>query len=535
VRGSAFWVLSGLAIAGAQEPALKEQLNDAAGPRLMPPAELAKLGDPLFLLVLKNAPGTVKIDEIESALQGASGRRHLFVVHEEIMDPSRGARRRSVTAYSGTTSGVRLDPNVMLSQELTDEGFLPETIEALGWDDKPGRYNYYKLDRQPGEPGLSWKFRGSSIDADKRKPEEREGTCLACHINGAPLMKEMFLPWNNWHSPRAPVPHLDATNPGRWDVAATPAFRALESAENLESFLLPAIRKSNGRRIDALVRKSGATLEVIDGPRLLRPLFGTVEYNIASAVQLSGLHPLPAPGAGPSAKVVVPDVFFLNANLLAGGGGTQYEGLGIVEARGFGKLLELAPEEYRDVVARRKTRLGLLSGDANFAWLTPVASHIDNHMIDALLRRGVITPGFAAAVLALDVETPVFSDAAPQMLRFIPERFKFRPRTPGGAPAAHPDELTKTVVARIRAARPEPGSTAAEFLALLESPNPVERLRMKLKSRLDEIRKRLGDAGTRGGEIDRLYGVLLARRRAAIEHPVLQRLVESDRLFPLGN
>ena len=46
----------------------------------------------------------------------------------------------------------------------------------------------------------------------------------------------------------------------------------------------------------------------------------TTEYNVISAAQPSGLHPFPAVGTGPEEDVAVPDTFFLNANLLAGGG-----------------------------------------------------------------------------------------------------------------------------------------------------------------------------------------------------------------------
>jgi hypothetical protein len=43
-----------------------------------------------------------RLDEIERLLMGTSGQRYLFVVHEDLQDPTRGRTRRAVTAYSGS-------------------------------------------------------------------------------------------------------------------------------------------------------------------------------------------------------------------------------------------------------------------------------------------------------------------------------------------------------------------------------------------------------------------------------------------------
>src|SRR5207244_3603268 len=114
---------------------------------------------------------------------------------------------------------------------FTDQRFIDGTLEAWGWDDGQSRYNYYKLDGTPP----TWKFRGSSIGADALTPSQRDGTCMACHINGAPVMKELPFPWNNWHSFRNIVPHLSPTTPGHWAVVEQPRFRDLKGAEDLET------------------------------------------------------------------------------------------------------------------------------------------------------------------------------------------------------------------------------------------------------------------------------------------------------------
>ncbi len=535
-------LILGLPVHGRAQVAIKELVRDGAPVQAMTPAKLNQLADPLFLLVLKNQPQETNLDRIEALLVGPTGQRHLFVVHEGIQDPARGGGRRAVLAFSGVNGTVKLDPNVMLSLGFTDQGIAPGFIEAWGWDDRRSRYNYYKLDRQPGETGPTWKFRGASTGADRLTPAQRQGTCMACHINGAPIMKELPFPWNNWHSFRSLIAYLSPTSPEHWPIAETPRFRDLKGAQDLETaFLLPAIRQFNGRRVTALIRQNaagqpvtfpGGMQEVTDGPRLLRALFQTTEYNIVSAGQLSGLHPLPAAGTGPTEPVVAPDTFFLNANLLAGGGFAQSEGLGIGEARQFARLLQLQPAEYRAVVERFRTRLGDRPGDTHFAWFVPEASHVDNALVDILIRRGVITREFAAAVLAIDVETPVFSTARESLLKFVPPQFRFKPKAPEDVPVAHPDELTKAVITRVQAANPVAGSPEAQFLTLLQSPTPVEALRQTVSAYLGRVRGQLADAAQREAEITRLYQVMLDRRRAAIAHN--PTLVESPELFPMG-
>lgn len=505
--------------------------------------ELNELGDPLFVLLLKTQPQENRLDKILETIQGQTGQRRLFVVDEKIVDPAPGQTRRVVMAFTGTNQNQRLDPNVTLSFFFTSNGFLTDSIEAWGWDNTQGRYNYYKLDRQGGAPTPTWKFRGSSVDADEKTPQLRERTCLVCHINGGPVMKELLFPWNNWHSARSPATYLQTSANQRWPIADSPLFRELKGAEDLETtFLLPSIRQFNDRRIDALIRRDssgtpqtfpGQRQEIIDAPRLLRPLLETTEYNLISSAQFSGLHPIPQIGTGPAEPIKVPDSFFLNANLLAGGGATNYAGLGVSEARTFGTLLQLSPDEYRGAVERAGTKVGARPGDTNFAWFVPEASHIDNHLVDKLVQRGVITKEFTAAVLALDVENPVFSKKTPLLKSFIPATFQFTPVTAGAAPATHPDALTETVIQNLQAASPPAGSVAADFLVLLQSANPVQILQQRVNDYRARVDSRLGGGQTRQEEIDRLFQLMIARRLAAKNHPVLGPLAEFSELFPL--
>lgn len=519
-----------ISLGGQPANAIRKQGADSAAPQPMSGAELSELGDPMFLLVLKDHPNESRLDEIEKLIMGSQGQRQLFVVDERLQVSTSGESRRAVIAYRGTNGAVRLDPNISLSAAFDDREFTSGFLEAWGWDDARSRYNYYKLDGNPA----TWKFRGSSAGADKLMTGQRQGTCMACHINGGPIMKELPIPWNNWHSFRNSVGYLSSSSTQHWAIAESARFRDLRGAEGLETtFILPSIRQFNGRRVAELSKAlpPGRRHEVSDGRRMLRSLFATTEYNITSAGQASGQHPFAKANASTEA-ISVPDTFFLNANLLAGGGFTQYQGVGIPEARQFGSVAGIPPQEYRDAVARSKTFIGGIPGDANFAWFVPEASHIDNQFVDILVRRGVVTAEFVAAALAVDLENPVFSVRREALLSAIPVQFQFAALEPGDVPAAHPDALTREVISNLKTQNPLPGSPQLDFLELLESPNPVDAARARVATYLERVRTRLADPKQRAAEIDRLYQTMLARRAQATAHN--PTLVESAFLFPIS-
>jgi len=528
------------AVASAQ---IKKMVRNDAPAEALSAAERSQLGDPMFTLALQSHPNEGDLQKVVDLVKGTSAQVHFFVVDELIADPAPAGSRRVVLAFRGVNQTLKLDPNVMLSVILTPTGITPNFIEAWGWDVRRGRFNFYRFEQASNEQAPGWKFRGSSTGADLQTPTQRQGTCLACHVNGEPLMKELTLPWNNWHSTSFPATYLRPTGATPWPVVADLALLTrLENARVLQTdFIQLAIARFNRSRADALLKRNaqGAPTvvngmqEVIDGRRLLRPLFETTQYNFASSGTLSGLHPFPAASGGPVGPIAVPAAFFLNANLLAGGGATQYQGLDIAEALSFNTLAQISADEYRTLVNNDGTTIGGRSGDANFAWFVPAASHVDNHMIDLLVQRGVITKEFAGAAMAVDHETPIFSTKTPGLLRFIPATFRFKPLAVGAAPAAHPDRLTQAVIAALQAASPAAGTPEADFLTLLQSPNPLSTLRQRVLSYRQRVQTRLDNAATRAAELRRLFHIAVDRRRAALNHPVLGALTESDALFPV--
>ena len=121
--------------------------------------EKERLQDPVFRLVLAQRPDEIRLAKIEEMIQPDRSKRRIFVVDEEIKNPRAPQSRRAVIDFLGSNQGVQLDRNIMLSISFSSDR-VPEIadVEAWGWDDTKGVYNYYKLDRA-GTPMRSWKLR----------------------------------------------------------------------------------------------------------------------------------------------------------------------------------------------------------------------------------------------------------------------------------------------------------------------------------------------------------------------------------------
>lgn len=538
------------ALAQASTGVLLHQKSNSSPVEPLSPQQRDTLADPFFNLVLQDRADVTSLSELEDLIQPDKTKRETFVVDEKIADPTISQSRRAVLTYSGSNKTELLRSNVMLSVFFNSNQFPDrQPIEAWGWDKKQGRYNYYKLD-EAGTDSLSWKFRGSSDNADKLTATERKNTCMECHINGAPIMKELLRPWNNWNSVDFPITYLQTISESRWPVAEDDKIDGrLGNAYELQKLIVAPIGDFNRAKVlkrlqvdnnGQTVTDSDGLQKVIDGKTLLKPLFATTEFNIISADRiLSGLHPFPAVTTdGPTKNVKIPNSFFLNANLISDGKLLGYEGLGISESQEFDAIADLTPDEYKDLVIQSQVKLGEQPGDTVFAWLVPEPSHIDNDLVHRLMQQGVVTREFVAAVMAIDLETPILSEKRQKLLDLIPNEFRFKPlnRADSLTTKRHPDELTQTVISKLESLSPFNSSTEGEFLTILKSDNPIK----ILEERVKEYRSRLvanldkSNPDSRKAELKRLYDLAIARRQSILQDPTLLKLNETKvLLFPV--
>jgi hypothetical protein len=512
----------------APKPALLQQLNDQSAPQPLSDVDRAKLNDPLFQLVLKDHADATTLTALKQFLK--PNRQEVFVVDEHIVDPApkvgdRLAERRAVITMNGTTNKLTLDQNVMFSVGFNSEKFpTPNFIEAMGWDDTNSQFNYYKLDKAPNETAPSWKFRGNSQNADTLSTTARQGTCMQCHINGATVMKELLLPWNNWESFSAKTPYLSKGNTS-WPIvnAANTPLNQLSGAESFESgTMFSTLSRFNERRIQAL-KPTGSAI-VTEARRLLKPIFVTTEFNLLSSDTLSTLHPLAKPTAGSGGEVNVPTSFFLNHRLLSD--------LGI--SANFFEFSKLSSKDYEHLVRQTKTSLnGKQPGDTNFAWFGPEASFIDNDFVSQLLSQNIVPPAFVAAALAVDLETPMLSPDRAKLWsdKILPAQF-----TTGAK-----NDLIPQVVKNLTALNPASGTPEAKFLQILRTPDTaVATLKTQIDQYVSRERNRLARTvkpEIRSQEWIRLYKRELQRREALLQDVTLKSLDETggNLLLARGN
>ena len=402
--------------------------------RKLADADKPKFQDPFFRLVLSQRPNVRKLTEIEALILGTAGAtRRIFVVDEEIQSTKRPASRRSVVDFDGQNNGIQLGSNLFLSFFFSSSE-VPESpdLEVLSWDDINGTYNYYKLrdlelpQNNPSDPPVRerlWVAEATSRNVDTLPAAQRSGTCLACHANGVPVMKELLFPWNNWHSVASRIAYLGETGSAdqRWPVRTNPHFKDLSEAQDFERSIQNGINRALQRRFAQQVVKQGdGKLTVANGRLTLRPLFETTEVNLisAGASQLSGLHPLTGtPMNGPLVPIEIPNSFFLQSEVLGP--------LGISDATRFKTVARLKPADYKALVQNsgvkiRTQALGAVIGDTNFAWFTPEQAFVDTAWIAKLVNENVASKAFAAAAAGADLEMPIFSGERAKLLNLFP-------------------------------------------------------------------------------------------------------------------
>ena len=525
-------LVSALVVAQERTPTpLLKQIRNGEPAIHLTNAELESLGDPFFNLVLRDgAPPTTLADIVDRITGGRpSIEVQLFAVSEELASHEPGPRR-GVIAFSGFHPVERnLAGNVMLSVFYDSRAFAEQQIEAWGWDNHRGRYNYYKLDRSGTPLGqFGWKFRGSSVGSDLLSPDDRRETCFACHVNGAPVMKELLFPWNNWHSFASQATYLLRLTAAerRWPIASHPLFGGLAGAETLENdHLLPALAHFNTRRINDVlerddesraVREEDGLHVVVEGRRILKPLFVTTEVNLISSGQPTGLHPLSPPGTAVVDRPVgIPNSLFLNDCLL--------RALGIREAAQFQAASQHSLSVYRESVEVADLRLAGRAGDAIFAWFVPEPSSLDCDLGKQLLARGVVTPTVVAALLAVDLRTPIFSPARRRLWQELaPERFTF----PSGAEGARGDQDLEVLLVAALTAIEQRSEHEELLLSRLTSGDAVALLREDVARYLEEVRGDFSADAT--SAVRKWLGVAIARRQAMLDDVVLRSLDETQ-------
>ncbi len=473
-----------------------------------------ELHDPVARLVLNDPELPSTVHELLAALDAHNATpdglpvQEVYLVSESgqihVNDQSRGLERRARVVITRTRGQ---DAIVMVAPAIRGGAGL---LEVMGWDADKKAFNYYE---RQGE--RTWFWKGDSTHA--LKAQSRRQGCFKCHMNGAPIMKELRSPWTNWHTQDAAI--QDEAIPEDSPLKNDPLFftENLTKGEQLENHIKAWVTKTNKGHINRLLN------DQMDVRTALRSLFETTTANLVHS---------PEPSVGHGAIVPIPFSFFVNAQ-----GFDDAARLEISVPEAFGNC----DSWCQPAVERSAYQKALVTfefalkgpvnferkpGDTHFAFAIPEVAYEDNDMVKQLVRSGIISSRFAACGLAVDFPNPVYSDLRKQLLSFVPKVTL----TELGV-----RDISDTVAQAIAQRAAELPSSHAQRHALepfLECWNaPGREWKTRLQNRIDAYLNRVAARlNTTAGFFD--YVKLSEGRRKQFEMSSHGELKESDLLFP---
>lgn len=399
-----------------------------AAPRAMADDEMRRqLNDPWGALVLRARNYPDGLAASLRALDGLpDGSRHekqdSYFVSESGQLPTDATLAREFRMVVSRASAD--DASVVLFSAPAGErqGF----VELMSWDPLKKAFNFYRHTHAQG-----WLWKGDTGHAVA--PQTRGQGCFVCHVHGVPIMKELRLPWQNWHSQSARIPPEAIPDA---DIRNSPLFTGKSGAEKLEILL----RRWIGDGVKAQAERwGGAAFQTV----WLHPLFRTASVNLIASDRR---------GAGLDQTLALPIPFFLDSFTLGDVLNVTVPGL---DAR-------VRRADYSAALTRLDVRLvdghGFARrGDTHFACLVPEPSVEDRQVIRELIQRGVVSRHFATCVLGIDFANPVDSPLRAALLKYVPPTAAWRPGDDLSAQLARP-------ILDAAAALPE-GSPERQFAA----------------------------------------------------------------------
>lgn len=319
-------------------------------------------------------------------------------------------------------------PDVLVSASTNldaDDAFL----QVIGWDPKAGAFQFY--DRRDG----SWVWAGSSWEA--LAPDTRGRGPFDSHVNGALNMKELKLPWVNWHSQSAAI--LDSALAPADPLRNETLWKSRSPAQEFETDVArPGIKRWTNSRFDRSVKDGSIT----GLPEFMRQVLETTTVNLVSS-------PVANDALTATSSVRLPLTFFLAADAL-------------VDVLGLNPDItvpQVAGDTYQAMLTRYNVRTGdgafVFPGDTHFVFAVPEPAFEDLVILDGLLSMGVLTRKLASALLMVDFSNPVFSVRRSALLRYVPATVRVQS-----------SDFQDQFIAAIKgAAAPEAGTPEKEFLS----------------------------------------------------------------------
>jgi hypothetical protein len=421
-------------------------LGSDPAPVELPSADITRhVNDPFARLVLAPGHRPLTLLAILSIVDAATGAdavpgRRLYRVADGGQIP-----------WTPDTAALDRHLRVVVTRHRGDEAelFISTTapfdserifLQVFAWDPQLGAYNFYERRR-----GV-WSWAGSSWQALEESTRGRGP--FDSHVNGAPVMKELKLPWMHWHSQSAQIRDdmLAPDDPLRGDALYNSID--LKGGEDLELIVRAAIARWTRSRLDRRTARGRLTR----GRELLQHLLTTTTVNLAAS-------PQPSVTLVDSDTLRLPTTFFINSDCLI-----DELALPAALAR-----IKAPAALYRACLSRYHVRLVegdvALARDSHFAFPVPEPAFEDQMVLRELLARGALSPRLALCLLMLDFPNPVFSATRAALMRYAPDELMLD----GGA------DLDARFVTAVRAGASAAGADSPEtrFLVLWDAPDPA--------------------------------------------------------------
>lgn len=375
---------------------------DEGFPKLMSNEEVQKkLNDPFTRLLLAQGifPQTAK--EVIEAFEKTQGqeaglaRRSVFLIgeggklpwNEETAKVNRTFRFTFAIEIKGG-----IGPDVLISTGTNLEstkGFL----QLMSWDLHERVYHFFQ------RLGSFWIWSGSSHDALKN--QTRQKGPFSGHINGGPVMKELELPWQNWHSMNATI-ELPENHP----LKQTPYFNEKGTGDQFEKLVKTGMDKVNQARIDNAINNG----IVKDFDFFMRQILISTNVNLISSSRESR-------AISDDEAVPLPFSFFANTIGLS----LTDVDPDIEQVSVLGKVYLQSLNHFNFAMV---TDGVTIPGDTHFAFFVPEASREDMDLLGKMIRHNMISKKMAASILMVDFPNPIYSDRRESLLQYVPQEIK---------------------------------------------------------------------------------------------------------------
>jgi hypothetical protein len=380
------------------------------------------------------------------------------------------------------TPGIPADLMISTSSAFTS----PTTfLQVIGWDPVLTAYRFY--DRRDG----AWVYAGSSWDA--LVPPTRGKGPFDSHVNGALNMKELKIPWQNWHSEAGGIKD-DVLAPGD-PLRAEKLWTDRTGAQEFErTFIRPGIVRWMEARFAACV--ANGRLDRL--PEFMRHVLETTTVNLTSSAAENGQ-------LGNLTRLILPLTFFINADALLNTLELEPDiGVPQVDAG----LYRACLTKFDVVVTDGKFRF---AGDTHFVFMVPEPAFEDLPVLKALISRSVISRKMAACLLMVDFPNPVFSLRRTVLMKYVPQSAAI-----GGS-----GDLPEFVDAVQQAAASLPAdSVEAEFLANWHLAD--EQWQSVFEKRMEDFLAKIGGQLNAASGVEDIFRLAESRRREFRKRPLAE-------------